>query len=62
MLMLTFKEVADIHNAMNYGSNPKVQEAFNRLCNEVQGAAYANVYNAPSYGDYTDAIEEMDDA
>jgi hypothetical protein len=57
----TFSEVAKIHYANGYDKDPKAHEIFNRLSNELGGAAYAIAYKAPSFGDYAEAINEIDD-
>lgn len=54
-------EVQKIHFALGYDKDPKAHEAFNRVCNELRSAAWANAYSAPSWPDYADAVCEIDD-
>ncbi len=54
-------EVQKIHFANGYDLDPKAHGAFNRVCNELGGAAWANAYNAPSWDAYADAVCEIDD-
>lgn len=61
MTIFTFAEAAKIHYANGYDKDPKANEAFNRLSNEVNAAAFANVLGAKSFDDYADAICEIDD-
>ena len=58
---LAFAEVAKIHFINGYDKDAKAQEAFNRISNELGGAAYANAFKAPSFNDYAEAIEAIDD-
>lgn len=54
-------EVAKIHFANGYDKDGKAHEAFNRVCNELGGASWANAFSAQSWGDYADAVEAIDD-
>lgn len=54
-------EVAKIHFANGYDKDGKAHEAFNRVCNELGGASWADAFSAQSWGDYADAVEAIDD-
>jgi hypothetical protein len=54
-------EVQKIHFANGYDKDPKAHGAFNRVCNELGGAAWADAYSAPSWDAYADAVCEIDD-
>jgi hypothetical protein len=54
-------EVQKIHFANGYNKDPKAHEAFNRICNESGGAAWADAKSAPSWDAYADAVCEIDD-
>lgn len=54
-------EVQKIHFALGYDKDPKAHEAFNRVCNELGGAAWADACSAPSWPAYADAVCEIDD-
>jgi hypothetical protein len=54
-------EVAKIHFANGYDKDGKAHEAFNRVCNELGGASWADAFSAPSWGNYADAVEAIDD-
>ena len=55
-----FKEVAAIHFANGYDKDPKAHEAFNRVSNELNGAAWAIAYKARSFEDYAEAVMAID--
>lgn len=59
LIRTTLKELCDIHYA-NYANDAKAHSLFNRVGNELNAAAWANVENAPSFGDYCDRIEDLD--
>jgi len=61
MSEMPFKDMVKIHLINGYNKDPKAQEAFNRVSNEVMGASWANVFNAPSFDDYADAVCAIDD-
>ena len=54
-------EVSKIHYANGYDKDANANEAFIRVCNELGGASWANAFSAPSFGDYADAVEAIDD-
>jgi len=54
-------EVSKIHYANGYDKDAKAQEAFNRVCNELGAAAWADAFSAPSFDDYADAVDAIDD-
>jgi len=61
MSQLALTEVVKIHFINGYDKDAKAQEAFNRVRNELNGAPYANAYEAPSFNDYAEAVEAIDD-
>lgn len=61
MSELPYKDAYKIHVLNGYDKDPKANEAFNRVANEVMGASWANVFNAPSFDDYADAVCAIDD-
>jgi hypothetical protein len=54
-------EVSKIHYANGYDNDAKAQEAFNRVSNELGAAAWADAFSAPSFDDYAEAIDAIDD-
>jgi hypothetical protein len=60
LITITYKELCAIHFANGYDSDSKAQAALNNVGNELGGAAWADVMNAPSFGDYTDSVEFLD--
>lgn len=61
MSQFSYAEACKIHFANGYDKDPKANEAFNRVGNEVGGAAWADVFKAPSFDDYAEAVEAIDD-
>jgi hypothetical protein len=61
MSQLALKEAVKIHAINGYDKDPKAQEAFAKVIDELDNAPYANVFKAPSFNDYADAIEAIDD-
>jgi len=58
---MPYAEMAKIHFANGYDSDAKAHEAFNRVGNELGGAAWADAFKAPSFEDYAEAVEMIDD-
>lgn len=61
MSKCAYAEMCKIHFYNGYDKDPKAHEAFLRVGNEVGGAAWADVFQAPSFDDYADAVEMIDD-
>lgn len=61
-MLLTFNliEIRKIHYTNGYNEDAIAHQAFLRVCDELGNASYANAMKAPSFGDYTDAVEAMD--
>lgn len=61
MSQFPYKEAYKIHVLNGYDKDPRANEAFNRVANEVGGAAWADVFKAASFDDYAEAVEAIDD-
>ena len=59
ILTVAFKYFCGIH-AANYAGDPKADELFNAVGNEVGAASWADVSSAPTFGDYCDRTDQID--
>lgn len=58
---MSFKDFCAMHYANGYDKNPIAHHLFNCIGNSLGAAAYADVYNAPAFPEYCEAIEKIDD-